>query len=148
MTKYKHSLFVHVVCIGMSIAIGFIALGMLIDPHFHGSFAARISVVIVACLFSLGVLALYVTSGANRYEVMEDGLCVNRFFGTTFHPWNEIIRISWNQPLHTFFVHGPHRLIFYSSTDCFPKLAQFIQVMHEKSACQLSPNLTRALTRK
>jgi len=148
MKTYKHSPFVHLVFIAAILLFGLGGIGILFDHHFKGGFSARLTFMAIALLLSLAVLALYLTSGLNRYAVTEEGLRVDRFLRSTFHPWSEITRVAWSLSLHTFFVYGPDRMIFYSSTDFFPSLAEFLQIIHQRSKCQLSQALEKALTSK
>jgi hypothetical protein len=143
MITYKHSAFVHVIFISVILLLLPISWKVFTDPNFHGTFASKVGFSLFSLMFCTIVLALYLTSGMNRYEITESGLRVRRFLRSTFHPWNEIARISWNKPLHTFFVYGPTRMIFYSSTDCFPNLAQLIKTLHEKSGSSYLQILTK-----
>jgi hypothetical protein len=90
------------------------------------------------------VLVLYLTSGLNRYEVSEEGLLVRRLWGTGLYPWNQVTRMAWSRT-KTLLVFGTNGLIFYSSTDCFPRLAEFIHAIYRHSNCKLSPRLERAM---
>jgi hypothetical protein len=99
-------------------------------------------------LASVLTMALYLTSVVNRYTVTEDGLRIDRLSRSTFCSWHEIKRIAWSPAIHTFFVYGPEGMIFYSSTDYFPKLREFLQIVHQRSNCELSKTLGKILQRQ
>ena len=103
-------------------------------------------ILVVGCIaLALATGALYVTSGANRYEFTESGLRVHRFFGSTFHPWAEVHRLAWNHRLHYVVIYGRHGRIAYTSTDFFPGIVDFLRTIHRESRCDLDPKLTSVL---
>jgi hypothetical protein len=144
MKIFKHNWLAHLIGVGaILIAIGLIyklACDPKIPPHARNVFIS------VATAYILIVLFFYLTSGLNRYEVTEEGLRVYRPFRSKLYPWAEIATITWNRPLNTFFVCGPNQMIFYSSTNCFPKLLEFIRILHSRSDCKLSPWLSKKLS--
>jgi len=145
MKTYKHNLLAHLICLAVSSLFFMVVIKVPTDTHFKGTASARVAFLTGFALCGVGVVTLYLTSVANRYKVTDEGLHVHGVFRSSFYAWHEITRLSWNVPLHTLFAYGQNGMIFYSSTDCFPRLVEFLRIIRERSQCQLSLRLEKAL---
>lgn len=142
---YKHSPLIHRIGIGGPLFLSWLAYRSSIDRFVHGGMMLRVILVVGCVALAVAIGALYVTSGANRYEFTESGLRIRRFFGLTFHPWAEVHRLAWNHWLHYVVIYGRHGRIAYTSTDLFPAIVDFLYSIHRESGCELDPKLARVL---
>jgi len=143
--SFKHSPLVHLLGLGGSVFFAWLAYRSSVDPFDRGCPVFKAAFIVLCVFLAVAVLLLYLTSGANRYEITAEGLRVRRLLHTTLHPWADVRRIDLNNPLHYIVIRSGDRTIAYTSTDFFPRIIDFIRAIHEQSNCTLPPILIEIL---
>ena len=89
---------------------------------------------------ALAIAVHYLYSGINRYDVTPDGLVIRRLWASRLIPWSHLRRMDWNR-WDLVVLRGPSSVITYTNHVAFPRFEEFLRILHQRSACTLSPNL-------
>ena len=136
-SRFGHSPAVHVIGLLVPLAFGGMAFESLQTPNFRGGTLERAITASVCAVFAIGVALLYLKSGVQRYEIADSGLVILRPWCRMTIPWTEIHRIEWLRFARTFVIRSDSSILFFTSSDFFPRLHQFVTIIHERSGCEI-----------
>lgn len=143
--RFGHSILVHIVGLGAPPILGWLAFHSTLEPFVRGGVLLRVGLVVGCAALALVVAWFYLRSGIQSYLIDEDGLVVCRWWRQTLVPWAGIRRMDWLAALHVVVVCGPSSVVLFTSTDFFPRVADLLREIHQRSECELSPGLERLL---